>query len=484
MTMIPAAKYRPDVSPYQSNYSDEIQNVLLGDGSYLPAPSLSDLTAALATKPYDAITVVASDGSVNIFAGTATKLWKLNNTTLAWADVSGAAYTANDDAPWCFGAFGNFVIAVNRTNDPQVYEIGVDVVFRNLGGSPPRAGIVKVWGDFVALMDLTANPGRVHWSGLNNAEFWTPGSQNSDYQEFPEGGIVQGSSEATNPIILLQRAIYRATFVPGSLEIFTFQKIHDKRGASSQASIASRGAFIFYCDQGGFFQISPDGQISPIGFEKLDRTVFTRLSATSISRIRGAIDPFYSRVYFALDFTDSGIYDTIAVYDWNIQEWTTLSISCYLIFPLATLGYTLESLDSVSASLDALPFSLDAKIWQGGAPILGAFGSNLKLGSFSGSNLEASIITEEFGDAAGQVQRTTRVYPVVDTINVYVSIGQRFRRSDGFTWLAEQVPSTNTGQVRKNSRARFHRFKVRIPAGTIWTHMQGIDTSFAPAGFR
>jgi hypothetical protein len=484
MTMVAAAKYRPDVSQFQSSYTDTAQNVLLGDGAYLPAPSLSELTAALSAKPTDAITVIASDGSVNIFAGTATKLWKLNNTTLAWGDVSGTAYSSSDDNPWCFGTFGDYVIAVNRANNPQVYQVGVDVVFRNLGGSPPRAGIVKVWGDFVTLMDLTANPGRVQWSGLNNAEFWTPGSQNSDYQQFPDGGTVQGSSEATNPIIFLEKAIYRGTFVPGSLEIFTFQKIHDKRGAKSQQSITSRGAFIFYCDEGGFFQISPDGQISTIGFEKLDRTIFTRLAASSISRIRGAVDPFFSRVYFALDFTGSGIFDTIVVYDWNIQEWTTIAVTTCLIFPLATLGYTLESLDSVSASLDALPFSLDAKIWQGGAPILGAFGPTFKMGSFNGPSLEATMITEEFGDSAGQVQRTTRTYAVIDTSNVYISIGQRFRRSDDFVWLLEQIPSTNTGQIRKNSRARFHRFKVRIPAGTLWTHLQGIDTEFAPAGFR
>jgi hypothetical protein len=486
MPLVQNAEYRPDVSDLNGGYTAEILNVLCADGSYIPAAGLAPLTSALPAAPLGALSVRALDGSIMFFAGTAGHLYLLNNTTLAFEDVSKAAttYAATEDAPWSMVAFGNFVIAVNQNDDPQVYEVGVDTVFRNLGGSPPRAGVVKIWGDFVALMKLTGNPNRVQWSGLNNAEFWTPGSQNSDYQDFPDGGSVQGSSEATNPIVFLQTAIQRGTFVPGSIEVFTFQKIHEKRGAKSPYSIATRGAYAFYCDEGGFFQISPDGSLTSIGFEKVDRSVFRRLQATSISRIYGAVDPFYSRVYWAIDYAGTGIYDQMLVYDWNLSKWTPIQVNVSSIFPFATTGYTLESLDSISSSLDDLPFSLDSKAWQGGAPVLGAFDTANRLGSFLGDNLEATIVTQEFGDTAGGVTRTTRVYPVVNTDQVFVSIGNRFRRSDTATWMSEQSPSYNTGQVRKRSRSRFHRFKVRIPAGTQWAHFQGVDVDFTPAGLR
>jgi len=484
MTTIPIARYRPDVSSFQSDYTDQIMNVFCGSASYIPANSLSTFTDALPDMPLQAFTAKGSDSSINIFAGTATHLYKLNNTDLSWIDVSNGTYTATQEFPWSFASFGNFVIAVNPTSDPQVYEIGVDTVFRDLGGSPPRASVVRVWGDFVALMGLASNPGRVHWSGLNNAEFWTPGTQNCDYQDFPDGGSVQSSSEATNPIIFLQSAIYRATFVPGSVEIFTFQKIHDKRGAKSPSSVTSRGSYIFYCDEGGFYQITPDGSITPIGFEKVDKTIFGKLQSNSISRIVGVVDPFHSRVYWALDYTGSGIFDQIITYDWNIQEWTPVTANFFVIFPLLTVGYTLESLNSISASIEDLPFPLDSKAWQGGAPILGSMSADYRLAAFQGPNLEATLVTQEFGDPGGAVVRTTRVYTIVDAENVFVSIGQRFRRSDSVTWLPEQYPSYNTGQIRKRSRSRFHRFKVRIPAGETWTHMQGVDTEFASAGTR
>ncbi len=486
--LIPIAEYRPDVADLNTSFTDEILNVLCADGSYIPAPAFAALTSALGEKPLGGISVRHLSGDISFFAGSATKLWKLNNTTLAWDDVSQAltTYAASDDAPWSFAAFGNFIIAVNQNDDPQVLQVGVDTVFRDLGGSPPRAGIVRIWGDFVALMKLTSNPNRAQWSGLNDCEFWTPGTNNSDYQDFPDGGEVQGSSEATNPIIFLASSIQRATFVPGSVEVFTFQKIHDKRGAKSPYSIATRGAFAFYADEGGFFQISPDGGITPIGFEKLDRTVFRRLNVSAISKIYGAVDPFFSRVYWAIDYTGSGVYDQMLVYDWNIGRWTPIEIDALFILPMVTAGYTLEGLDAVSSSIDALPFSLDSKAWQGGAPFLAGFDTDYRLGAFSGDPLEATVTTPEVGETSGQIMRTNNTAAIVDTDQVFISVGVRFRRTqtEPITWLPEQSPSYNTGRIRKRSRARFHRFKMRIPAGETWHHIKGIDVNLNPAGER
>lgn len=484
--LIPAAEYAPDIADLNAEFSDAIQNVLCSTGGYIPAPALSALTAALGAQPLGWLSVRSLDGSIRFFAGTATKLWLLNNTDLTWSDVSKPAttYSATVDVPWHMKAFGNFVIAVNKNNDPQVYEIGTDILFGDLGGSPPRAGRIAIWGDFVALFDLVSNPNRVQWSGLNDCEFWTPGSNNSDYQDFADGGRVTGSTDVTNPIIFLESAIQRTTFVPGSAEIFTFQKVQETRGAKSPLSVATRGSYAFFADAGGFFQAGADGSILPIGFEKVDRTVFGKISVYGTSRIMGAIDPFYSRVYWAVDLNDDNIYEEMYVYDWQIGRWSMIQISAIGIFPFATSGYTLDGLDAVSTSLDALPFSLDSKVWDGGAPVLGAFTTDYKIGAFSGANLEATLTTQELGDTASQVMRVTECTPVVDTNTVYVSIGARMLRGDNVTWTGEQQPSSNTGVVRKRARARFLRFKTRIPSGTTWHHLKGIDVPTTPAGFR
>jgi hypothetical protein len=483
--LVPFAEYRPDVANLNAAYTDDVMNVLCSTASYIPFPDFAIFTSALASAPFGYFRAISSSGQVTTFAGTATKLWVLDNTTLTWTDVTkvAATYAANTDARWCFEQYGDYVIAVNINDNPQEFQLGVSTNFIDLAGSPPRASFVRAWGDFLALEQLSTNANRVHWSALNDIHGWTPGTNNSDYQDFPEGGVVQGSSRATNPLIILQRAIYLGTFVPGSSIIFTFVKIHEKRGAKSPYSIASRGDITFFADEGSIFQMGADGSIADIGFERVSRTIFGQV-ASSEHRGNGWGDrPVLFPLLPDMDLTGSGTYTNILVYDWLLQKWTITEQVNTGIFPSATAGYTLEGLDAIG-TLDALPYSLDSKVWQGGAPVLAAFDSSYRLGFFNGQAKEARITTQEMGDTTGMVTRVNAILPVIDTAAALVSIGKRFRRGDNFVWSAEAAQSTNTGIARKNSRARYHRFKVRIPASTVWLHAQGVDIKSAPAGSR
>ncbi|MBI0162170.1 hypothetical protein H3V17_00690 [Bartonella sp. M0283] len=488
MTFLSIAEYRPDIADINSDYSDDILNVLPADGSYIPMPGFKAFSKPFPEKPYGAYAARALDGTTSVFAGTATKLFVLDNTDLSWRDITqtGKIYSASDEARWSFASFGNFIIAVNKNDPPQVFELNRSAKFRNLGGNPPRAGAVKVWGDFVCLMQLPDNPNRVYWSGLNDAEFWTVGEKSCDYQDFPDGGSVQGSSEATNPIIFLQSAIYRGTFIPGSDIIFSFQKIHDKRGAKSSNSISSRGEFSFYADEGGFFQITSDGAVTPIGFEKIDRSVFTRMNANNLAEMFCAIDPFYNRVYWAMDYNGSGVMNELMVYDWGLQKWTVISIAASSIMPIYTSGYTLDGLDNISTILENLPFSLDSKIWQGGAPILGAFSVDYRLGSFSGEAMEAIVSSQEIAAPNGDINRLENVIAQIDTNEALLAIGARMRRNpqEPVKWSGEKSPSYNTGRYHGRSRARFHKFRLRVPAGAKWSHISGFNVDFTRAGKR
>lgn len=611
MATVSFAEWRPDVAMLNSSYAADVLNVLCADGSYIPFPQLEVYSTAMASTPFGAFSARDSAGQIVIFAGTATKLYKLNTTTLEWDHVSRlaanqitngtfdadtdwtkgtnvtiasgvgtftatpdgqafsqsqtltagkiykvvftvsaytsggvralftggtsvvgttrtalgtyteyltaatgnitlaiaavgtstlsvdnvtvqelATYSASADDRWRFAQFGDFVIAVNANDPPQVYEIGTSTEFADLGGSPPRARYVAVWGDFLALGGLTDNPNRVHWSALNDITGWTPGTNNSDYQDFPDGGDVMGMNDATNPIIFQKAAIRLGTFVPGSAEIFTFQKIHDKRGSAAPYAIASRGSFTFFADAGGFFQIAADGSIAPIGFEKVDRTVFGNIDGAELAGIIGEVDPFYARVYWAVKYdSTTDAFDRLIVYDWNLQKWSQIGGSFEILFPLAsgTIGYTLSGLDAVSATLSGLPFPLGSKVWQGGAPIMAAFDTDNKLGFFSGGASQATLTTQEMGSTGAEVQRVKDITPIIDAedlAGLFVSIGARLRRSDPVVWSAEATPSTNTGVVRKKSRARFHQFKLRVAADSVWNHAQGLDVISEPAGLR
>ncbi|MGB1215598.1 MAG: hypothetical protein ACPG4X_19665 [Pikeienuella sp.] len=374
------------------------------------------------------------------------------------------------------------MIATNVNDDVQVYELGVSGDFSALSGSPPRSNYVRVWGDFLALMNQTSDATKVSWCDTNDITNWSTGVSGS--QIFPDGGVIQGSTNATNPILFLENAIFYGTFIPGSSVAFTFTKLQDGIGAKSPYSIVSRGDYTFFADSGGFFQVLTSGQILPIGSEKVDRTAFGQLTFAEIQKIRGVIDPFFTRVYFGADFSGAGNIDQIYIYDWALGQWSRVERSILFHFPAATPGYTLEQLDNISASTEDLPFSLDSRVWQGGGGVLGAFDSDNKLGFFNGSSMEATLTTQEAGDTGGRMSTIRSVYPVIDASSSYVSIASRHGRSDSFSWSTEAVPSPNTGIARKRSRGKFHRVKVRIPAGDNWTHSQGVDVDSIITGRR
>ncbi|MBA9082668.1 MULTISPECIES: hypothetical protein [Bartonella] len=487
MAFFSVAEYRPDIADINGLFTDELVNVLPADGSYIPMPSFSPLSQPCPDTILGAIAVRTKNG-VSIIIGTEQKIYLLDNTSMQWKDISqkGKTYFANVDAPWSFALFGDYVIAVNANDKPQVIDIDHDETFRDLGGNPPQAGIVRVWGDFVCLMKLTEHPRRVHWSGLNDAEFWTVGKKSCDYQDFPDGGYVQGATETTNPLIFMRSAIYAGSFIPGSKIIFSFQKIHDKRGAKTSESIVCRGDLAFFIDEGGFYQITIDGHITPIGFEKVDRTMITRINQSSLPILWSAIDGVYTRVYWMIDLDENTQERTLLIYDWGLQKWSVATVNIAVILPIFSAGYSLEGLDRVSCSLDDLPFSLDSKVWQNEAPVLGAFDQKGRLGSFSGEPMACVVTSQEMGQTSGIMTRVSNIMPQVNSTEFYVSVGMRLRQSieEKIVWFPERQPSSHTGQVRCRVRARFYRFKLRIPEGANWSHITGFDVALKSAGLR
>lgn len=485
MSFIPIAPYCPDDAVLNSECSENICNVLLGPNSYLPMPSLEPISQALKGEIYGSMAMRDAEGKVIIFVATSSKLYMMDNGENSWRDISreGVPYAASNIAQWNFAIFGNYIIAVNANDKPQIFEIGRSTKFRDMGGNPPRAGLVKIWGDFVCLMQLPDHPNRVHWSGLNDAEFWKVGERNCDYQDFPQGGRVQNSSEDSNPIIFLESAIYYAQFIPGSDIIFSFRKLQDRQGLKFHGSLAGRGQNLFYVDEGGFFQISPDGTTIPIGYGKVNSKISSHFSSEA-TNIKAAIDPYNSRVYWAIDYSGSGVFTELLVYDWMQCGWSRIELELKAIMSIYSIGYTLEGLDKVSKSIDDLPYSLDDPKWRGGRPILGAIDVLGRLCSFSGPAMAATIESQEFSDSAGNLQKMDYVRPIVDSDNFTISIGERERITMHVDWSPPRKPAMHTGRVHVAVRARYLRFRLNLAAGVAWTHIRGFDTQINQAGSR
>jgi hypothetical protein len=477
MPLIPFPEYRPDISDYQGNSSLTITGVLPRGDGYGPMAGSAAFSNALVGTCRGAFVAWRTDGTVAIFATTSTNIYLLDNTALTWANVSkgGGPYTALASTDqWRFAQFGNFVIAVQANTVPQVYDLGTPVLFADLGGSPPTSRYVDIVGRFVVLSGLTANPYRIQWSGLNAATTWTSGVNSSDFQDFPDGGIVRGVAGGESGVIFQDAAIRRMTFAPGSPFVFQIERISQDRGLYAPYSLVKAGDKTFFLTSQGFYGITPGELPAPIGKEKFDRTFLADVDRGNLQLVIGAADPRSSRVFWAYKSIAGtvGYYDKLLCYDWALQRATLVPMMGEFLLGIAQPGTTLEGLDSISGSLDALIPSLDS-FATSVAPELAQFDTIHKLAFFRGANIEAILETTEEG-TDGQRVAVNGLRPITDAPTVYGSVSKRENAQTVATYSTETLINS-IGMCPASVSTRYSRGRARIPAGTSWTFAAGIE---------
>ena len=425
-----------------------------------------------------------TDGTITAFAGTATKLFKLNNSSLVWEDVSAAAGYAALPASyqWQFAQFGSIVIAVKPSTNPQAFTLASSTVFADLAGSPPQAAYIAIVGRFVVLAGLTSTPFTIAWSALGSAIGWTPGTASSDTQALPDGGIVRGVAGGEYGVIFQETTMRRIIYAPGSTTIFTIEKIADDKGLLAPYSLTRAGDRIFFLSPQGYCMMTPTGSPEPIGKEMFDRFLFDNYDPNNLQYVIGASDPQSTRVYLTYKSASSSnsYFDRILVYDYALQRAAVLVVNGEYLASLAAPGITMENLDNVSSSIDALTVSLD-DISTAAFSKLSVADTSHQIGFFSGSNLEATIDTSEQGG-----ERRFRVKgfrPVTDAATCYGSVGARETAQATLTYSTEQAVNSK-GLCPANISTRLARGRLRIPAAATWTFASGINPEFAVEGKR
>lgn len=150
---------------------------------------------------------------------------------------------------------------------------------------------------------------------------------------------------------------------------------------------------------------------------------------------------------------------------------------------LSGASQTLDSLDSVSASLDALGFSLDSRVWAGGVVLLSAFNTDHELSLFTGGSLPATVETGEVQLFPGRRALVTSVRPIVDGGSPSVRVGFRNRTVDPVSWGAE-TELDERGACPQRSAGRYHRARISLAAGAAWEHLQGLEAEARPEGLQ
>lgn len=487
MPLLPAGEYRPDISDYEASTTRNILNVLPRADGYGPFLDFAALSESLPGPCRGGVVALRQDGSIAIFAATSSRLYLLDNTSFTWTDISkgGAAYS---DIPtedqWGMKQFGNLVIAVQANTGPQVYNLSTSTAFADLGGSPPPARYIDIVGRFVVLTGLVSNPYRIQWSGLNDAMGWTPGVNSSDYQDLPDGGVARGVSGGESGVIFQDQAIRRMTYLPGSSLIFQIELIARDKGLYASGSLVRAGERTFFYSTQGFNVILPGAYPTPIGREKVDRTVMADLDKANLKYFVGAVDPRNTRVFWAYKSVSgqTGFFDKILCYDWTLDKFTPIRISGEYLLSLTQPGLTLEGLDAISSSLDDLTSSLD-DYSTSVIPEIGMVSADHKVGFFRGQTLEAVLESAEQG-TDGTTLKVRGFRPVTDAAVLYGSASSRMTQQTPAIPGVESAINPTTGRCDMIVSTRYSRLKCRIPAGTSWTFFAGVEPDVILKGKR
>ena len=490
MPVTPFGEWKPDISDYEASTSQNILNVVPRGDGYGPFPDLAALSASLGAQCRGAIAAYKTDGSVSIFAGTTTELFLFDNTDFTWSNVSkgGGPYSdLSSGDQWRFVQFNDLVIVVQANVAPQCFNIVSSSEFDDLDGSPPQARYMDIVGRFAVLSGLLTQANRVQWSGLNSVngpDSWTAGINSSDYQDLPDGGICRGVAGGETGIIFQDAAIRRMTFVPGSPVIFQIERIAQDKGLFGPYSLVRAGERIFFYSAQGFHRIDPGGYPTPIGRERVDRSFLADLDKGSLELFMGAADPRNTRVFWAYKSTNGqlGRFDKLLCYDWTLDRFTPIATIGQYLLQMSQPGITLEGVGAIYPDLDAMTTSLD-DFSTTLTPEIAAFDANSMLAFFRGANLEASLETAEQGTDGRRIKfRGFR--PVTDAATLYGSASKRETQQSPVVAGTESLINPYTGRCNFLISTRYSRAKVRIPAGTSWSYIAGIEPDIVLEGKR
>jgi hypothetical protein len=225
------------------------------------------------------------------------------------------------------------------------------------------------------------------------------------------------------------------------------------------------------------------GSLVPIGTQRVDNTFFADYDDAHPEFMIGSADPASNVCMWAYKSKSAGSlagFNRLLCYNWLLDKWTPVNMYGQYLSSLAKPGITLEGLNTISASIDALPFSLDS-LSTATLPSISAMSLTNQAGFFTGSNLEAVIETSE-QSLIDRRMIINGLYPVTDAPTVYADIEMRELLTDPLEVYAGESVKEIDGKCPFLVDTRYARAKVRIPYGTTWTYATGVVPDMKPSG--
>jgi len=477
-----ANEWLPDLAFYNNQALFDAKNCLPGgaDG-FKPLKALSAVTDAMNARVRGARTFRLRNAVLTTIAGTATKLYKLG-TDLTWTDISDAAYaTENASGIWSMTQFGTRAIMTNFADPVKYYDIAAGgATVSTLGGSPPICKFVVTVRNQIFAAHILNAENKIKWSGFNDSEGWTVGTNLCDEQEFPEGGRIMAAMGGEVGYFFQERMTRAAIEAPGSPEIFDIQIVSEDRGSAAFQGLMQIGNAAWMLANDGFFLFNR-GVYKPIGTLKVDEWFYDNVEPKQISRTVVGIDPKKKLVFWAFISTDvdtsvsieSALCDKMLIYNWVLDRWAWAEVDVSAFVDIANQSVSLEDLDSFG-TLETLPVTLDSALWNSDtiSSLVGVFGSDFKLSYFQGDNMEALFQYKNLHFFPPRRQLFRGAWPICDASNIQAAISGRDDLSDTESF-GSYASKEDNGIIPLEDSAMTHDIKFKIPSAATWSHFRG-----------
>jgi hypothetical protein len=457
--------YEPDKPEFSQEGLEIADSVYPSPNGYRPIPSFEGFTDALAATFQGGSSFTASDGTIQLLAGTATNLYTYS-TDLAWSSIIGSLTAGR----WYFTQFNDHAIATYGGTPVDIDLIAGTAAA--LTGSPPNADICTTVRDFVVL----GKENTITWSGFEDRTEWTADTNQSGTQDMLSGGPITGLAGGEYGLIFQRFRIVRMTYV-GIPTIWQFDEISTNVGSAAPNSIAQAGKLVFFLSHRGF-TMTDGNDVTPIGAERIDRTFLGTYTKQDIDDFMfAAIDPLNHIVKWIMP-------GKAWIYNWQLDQWSTETWDIRAAFTGFTAGKTLEELDAIYPSMDDMTPSLDDPRFLGGVPQLFVVNASDEIGTMIGSNLKASFQLPNLEIVQGRETRISNVRPLTDaTDGVTVTLASRARLGDvGVTQNFATLQ--DSGDMDCRVSGRYIRPSVTLSAGAGWSYFQGLDFSLIAGGGR
>jgi hypothetical protein len=364
-------EYMPDRAHTTGPGLRWINNLVPNADGYdtIPGPENTPHDAAVA-KVRGAFTGRSQSGADFIVYGTAVALYHAAGTDFTDRTRASGAYTLTDVNRWEFTQYGDYIVATNETDLPQLYEIGgVPSDFADANADASKAVVVATIGEFVVLGNIAGQGSNataignaaagVHWCAIGDPTDWPivgsgdAVSKQSDFQilEGPGGDITNIVSCGEFALITREREIWRMDYV-GAPAVFSFRKIDAQRGCHIPGSAITVGGNAYFPSRDGFLMC--DGfNVKQIGYERVDNYYHEFINLKYKEMMSAAHIPNLKSVVWAMP-SNTTTPTAIVGYNYALDRWWRAMANCDWVIKLLPLGESLDDAPYATADMDVV----------------------------------------------------------------------------------------------------------------------------------